>query len=207
MANELFVPKRHELDGVLVGGPSPTKDEFLDGDYLHHELQSLVLGKFDVSYTDDSGLHELVNAAEDALADAELMEDKQHMDRFFKELHDGDLATYGFGPTRENLIMGSVDTLLLSEDLRLDALVHTCEAGHESVETVDRGNDGDIEQCDSCGTDIAETERADVIEHLIDIAEDRGTEVVFISSDFERGEQLLTAFGGIAGLLRYRTGV
>ncbi|MFW6376543.1 MAG: peptide chain release factor aRF-1, partial [archaeon] len=27
MANDLFVPRRHELDGVLVGGPSPTKDE------------------------------------------------------------------------------------------------------------------------------------------------------------------------------------
>ncbi|MEF8839214.1 MAG: peptide chain release factor aRF-1, partial [Haloarculaceae archaeon] len=36
MANDLFVPDRHEIDGVLVGGPSPTKDEFLDGDYLHH---------------------------------------------------------------------------------------------------------------------------------------------------------------------------
>ena len=26
MANELFVPRRHELDGILVGGPSPTKE-------------------------------------------------------------------------------------------------------------------------------------------------------------------------------------
>src|SRR6056297_2639209 len=39
MANDLFVPDRHDIDGILVGGPSPTKDEFLDGDYLHHELQ------------------------------------------------------------------------------------------------------------------------------------------------------------------------
>jgi len=53
MADDLFVDKRHELDGILVGGPSPTKDEFLDGDYLHHELQDKVLGKFDVAYTDD----------------------------------------------------------------------------------------------------------------------------------------------------------
>src|SRR6056297_333497 len=42
MANDLMVPKRHEMDGILVGGPSPTKDEFLDGDYLHHELQDHV---------------------------------------------------------------------------------------------------------------------------------------------------------------------
>lgn len=207
MANELFVPERHELDGVLVGGPSPTKDEFLDGDYLHHEIQELVLGKFDVSYTDESGLHELVNKAQDTLADAELMADKRLMDRFFKELHEGNVATYGFEPTRENLIMGSVDTLLLSEDLRLEVLIHHCESGHETYELIDRGQSASTETCETCGSQIAETTREDVIEHLIDIAEDRGTEVAFISTDFERGEQLMTAFGGIAGLLRYETGV
>ena len=207
MANELFVPHRHDIDGVLVGGPSPTKDEFLDGDYLHHEIQNIVLGKFDVAYTDESGLHELVTAGESALADAELMEDKQLMDRFFKELHNGDLATYGFDPTRENLIMGSVDTLLVSEDLRLDVLIHQCESGHETVETVDRGAGSTLEQCPSCGATIADSEREDVIDHLIGIAEDRGSSVAFISSDFERGEQLLNAFGGIAGILRYKTGI
>jgi peptide chain release factor subunit 1 len=41
----------------------------------------------------------------------------------------------------------------------------------------------------------------------MDIADQRGTETVFVSTDFEKGEQLMTAFGGIAGLLRYATGV
>ncbi len=207
MADELFVPHRHDLDGVLVGGPSPTKDEFLDGDYLHHEIADKVIGKFDVSYTDDSGLYELVKKAEDALSDAELMEDKRYMDRFFKELHGEKLATYGFEATRENLIMGSVETLLLSEDIRTDVLIHTCPEGHETFEYVDRGKQGEVATCEQCGESIDQTEREDVIDHLIEIAEQRGTETVFISSDFERGEQLLNAFGGVAGLLRYSTGV
>src|SRR6056297_2280756 len=92
MANDLFVADRHEIDGILVGGPSPTKDEFLDGDYLHHELQDKVLGKFDVSYTDESGLYDLVDSAEDALADAEVMKDKSEMNEFFQELNGGNLA-------------------------------------------------------------------------------------------------------------------
>jgi peptide chain release factor subunit 1 len=41
----------------------------------------------------------------------------------------------------------------------------------------------------------------------MEIAGQRGTETQFISTDFEKGEQLLTAFGGVAGLLRYSTGV
>jgi len=207
MANDLFVPERHELDGVLVGGPSPTKEEFLDGDYLHHEVQDKVIGKFDVSYTDESGLSELVDAAGDALADAELMEDKRAMERFFSELHDGDLATYGFEPTRRNLVMGSVETLLLSEDLRRDVVTYVCPNGHEEREVIDRRKETPAHDCTECDETVEEGEREDLIEHLTAIAGDRGTDVKFISTDFEKGEQLVTAFGGVAGILRYATGV
>ena len=205
MANELFVPKRHEIDGILVGGPSPTKDEFLSEGYLHHEIQDNVIGKFDVAYTDESGLYDLVDAAGEVLAEREVLEDKQFMEQFFKELHDGDLATYGFGPTRENLMMGAVETLLISEDLRKEVLIHECPNGHTEHELVDPGNGGDHE-C-SRGAETTETEREDAIDHLMELAEQRGTETQFISTDFEKGEQLLAAFGGVAGLLRYSTGV
>ncbi|PGF16543.1 peptide chain release factor 1 [Natrinema sp. CBA1119] len=210
MANDLFVPRRHELDGILVGGPSPTKDEFLDGDYLHHELQDSVLGKFDVAYTDESGLSDLVNNAEDALADAEVMKDKKEMEKFFEELNAGDLATYGFEPTRRNLMMGSVDRLLISEDLRKDVITYDCpDCGTTEREVVERRKSTPTHSCTECGTEVEATEedREDAIDHLIDIAEQRGTETKFISTDFEKGEQLLNAFGGFAGILRYSTGV
>jgi peptide chain release factor subunit 1 len=205
MANDLFVPKRHELDGILVGGPSPTKDEFLDGDYLHHELQDTVLGKFDVSYTDESGLYDLVDAAEDVLAETEVMKDKSEMEEFFEQLHDGGKATYGFEATRKNLMMGSVDRLLISEDLRQDAVTYDCD-GREEFELVDRRAETPTHTCEGGGEGEV-VEREDAIDHLMEIAEQRGTEVKFISTDFEKGEQLLTAFGGIAGILRYSTGV
>ncbi|WP_436345412.1 peptide chain release factor aRF-1 [Natronorubrum sp. FCH18a] len=210
MANDLFVPKRHELDGILVGGPSPTKDEFLDGDYLHHEIQDNVIGKFDVAYTDESGLKDLVDNAEEALADAEVMKDKQEMETFFKELNAGDLATYGFEQTRRNLMMGAVDRLLISEDLRKDVITYDCgECGNTDREVVDRRKNTPSHTCTDCGSDVEATEedREDAIDHLIEIAEQRGTETKFISTDFEKGEQLYNAFGGFAGILRYSTGV
>jgi peptide chain release factor subunit 1 len=205
MANDLFVPERHDLDGILVGGPSPTKDEFLDGDYLHHELGDEVVGKFDVAYTDESGLYDLVDAAQDVLADQEVMKDKSQMEEFFEHLHNGDLATYGFEPTRRNLVMGSVDRLLISEDLRKDVAVFDCD-GTEEFEVVDRRRDTPDHDC-SDGGEAELVEREDVIDHLMEIAEQRGTETKFISTDFEKGEQLHDAFGGIAGILRYSTGV
>jgi len=205
MANDLFVPERHDLDGILVGGPSPTKDEFLDGDYLHHELGDLVVGKFDVSYTDESGLYDLVDAAQDVLADQEVMKDKVQMEEFFENLHTGDLATYGFEQTRRNLVMGSVDRLLISEDLRKDVVIYDCD-GQAEFEVVDRRHATPDHQC-SDGNEAEIQEREDVIEHLMTIAEQRGTETKFISTDFEKGEQLYDAFGGVAGILRYSTGI
>jgi peptide chain release factor subunit 1 len=205
MANDLFVPKRHELDGVLVGGPSPTKDEFLDGDYLHHELRDKVVGKFDVSYTDESGLYDLVDAASEVLADQEVMKDKAQMEEFFEKLHRGGEATYGFEATRENLVMGAVDRLLISEDLRKDVVVYDC-GGREEFELVDVRRGTPEHACED-GTEAEVVERADVIDHLMEIADQRGTETKFVSTDFEKGEQLYDAFGGIAGILRYATGV
>ncbi|WP_129114396.1 peptide chain release factor aRF-1 [Halegenticoccus tardaugens] len=205
MANDLFVPKRHELDGILVGGPSPTKDEFLEGGYLHHEIQDNVVGKFDVAYTDESGLYDLVDAAQDVLADQEIMQDKAQMEEFFEKLHTGEEATYGFEATRKNLVMGSVDRLLLSEDLRRDVVVYECD-GEEEFEVVDRRHSTPEHEC-SNGATAEVVEREDLIEHLMGIAEQRGTETKFISTDFEKGEQLYDAFGGVAGILRYSTGV
>ena len=205
MANDLFVAERHELDGILVGGPSPTKDEFLDGDYLHHELQDQVLGKFDVAYTDESGLHDLVDAATEVLAEHEILQDKQVMEEFFEELHDGDRATYGFEQTRENLMMGAVDRLLISEDLRKDVVVYDCPGGRTEYDFIDTTAEQSSFDCPD-GTTV-EGEREDAIDHLIQLADQRGSETIFVSTDFEKGEQLLNAFGGVAGILRYSTGV
>lgn len=206
MANEVFVPKKDELDGVLVGGPSPTKDEFVDGDYLHHEIQDALVGKFDVSYTDESGLTELVDAAQETLSDLEVMKDKKLMSKFFDELRGGELAAYGEDNVRQNLQAGAVDTLLLSEDLRRKRASFVCpDCGATTEETFE----GEVypPECPECGAETETEEVEDVVDELVELAEQMSTDIAFISSDFEEGEQLRDAFGGVAGVLRYETGI
>lgn len=101
--------------------------------------------------------------------------------------------------------MGSVDRLLISEDLRKDIAVYDC-GGQEEYELVDHRHDTPTHECDD-GSEAELKDREDVIEWLMDLADQRGTETKFISTDFEKGEQLYDAFGGIAGILRYSTGV
>jgi peptide chain release factor subunit 1 len=213
-ANDIFLNvDRNDFQGILIGGPTPTKEEFVKGEFLHHELQQKILGMFDVAYTDESGLNELMDAASDTLSQLEVVKEKKLMERFMKELvSDNGLAAYGEDSVRQNLNMGAVEVLLLSEDLRRSRITLKCQnCEYSSTTTVKHraGEKATLEfgKCPKCQSSLAIAEQVDVVDELSLIAEQMNTEVEFISTEFEEGEQLFNAFGGIAAILRYRTGV
>lgn len=107
-----------KLKGILVGGPIPTKDEFLDGEYMVTKLREKVIGRRDLGDTDESGLHELVEKSQDILAQQEIIHEKKLLERFFQTLGEKpELATLRDEPTRKALEFGAVDVLLLSKDV------------------------------------------------------------------------------------------
>jgi peptide chain release factor subunit 1 len=208
-ANDAFLPiDAKDLQGILVGGPSPTKEEFVEGGFLHHELQHKVLGALDVSYTDESGLYELVDAAQEQLQDLEVTQDKIVVRRFMKELvSDKGLAAYGEKEVRHNLELGSVEVLLLSDDLRKTRSKIICS--NRSCDFSDSqtrsGASAVLGNCLKCGSPLSVAEEEDLVSDLSKMADQCGAEVKIISSEFEEGQQLYKAFGGIAAILRYKT--
>lgn len=212
-ASEVFLaidPK--DFEGVLVGGPSPTKEEFEAGKYLHHEIQKRIIGLFDVAYTDESGLYELFDKAGEALQNVEVVHEKKYMEHFLKELvSDTGLASYGEEHVRKNLQMGSVDTLLLSDELRKVRLTIKCSNCDFEEKKTFMKKPGEEEyqpgNCPKCGSSLRVAESIDIVDELSTIADQMGTNIAFISNDFEEGNQLLTAFGGIGAILRFRTGI
>jgi len=56
------------------------------------------------------------------------------------------------------------------------------------------------------GRRFTATEETDIIDELTTLADQSSTTVKIISDDFEEGSMLYSAFGGIAAILRYRTG-
>src|SRR5437870_519665 len=49
-----------KVTGLIVGGPGPTKEDFLKDGYLHYQLQKNVLAVIDSSYAGREGVRELV---------------------------------------------------------------------------------------------------------------------------------------------------
>ncbi len=212
-ASDVFMAVDHkDFQGVLIGGPSPTKEEFESGEFLHHELLKKQLGLFDVAYTDESGLSELVNAASERLADIDLMVEKKLMQRFLAELvSDSGKAAYGEVQVRNNLDIGAVEILMISEGLRAERLTLKCPNGDYEDKVTRNFKPGEQDTsggaCPVCGTNVELVERVDIVDELSELADQMATEVEFISTDFEEGSQLLNAFGGIVAILRFNTGV
>jgi peptide chain release factor subunit 1 len=211
--NEAFLGvEPAELKGILIGGHSPAKEEFNEGGFLHHELQKKVLGLFDTEYTDESGFPELINAAEDMLQGIDLIKQKKDMQIFFKEIAtEPEKVSYGEDSVRENLEIKAVDTLLLSEDLRSERVTIKCSVcGYESKKTRKWKSDEVIPsagKCPECGSALEVTDVIDVVGEFSELADEGNARVAFISTDFDEGSQLMLAFGGIAAILRYSTGV
>ncbi|MCC9262262.1 peptide chain release factor 1 [Methanobrevibacter woesei] len=199
-----------ELKGVIIGGPGFTKEEFVKGDYLNYEIKDKIIATVDTSYTGEFGIREVIDKSADILNDLDVMHEKKIVQKFLKELiKEKGLAAYGENEVRNSLIMGAVDTLLLSEDLVAIHKVLKCPACGETKELTVK-NEAEYSKadyrCEKCNESLKEESSLDLIDDFVEKAEEMDTTVEFISSETEEGMQLLRAFGGIAAILRYHLG-
>ena len=79
----LYVDK---IQGLILGGPGSTKKDFFEKEYLDYRIRGKIIGFLDVTYTDESGIREIIDASQDMLRDTEIMKEKQAISDFFKTL-------------------------------------------------------------------------------------------------------------------------
>ncbi len=104
-----------KLKGILVGGPIPTKEEFLEEGNLVTKLKELVISVKDIGYVDEHGLELLVESSQEEIAEQELIKEKKYLERFFETLgKNSNFAVYGEERTRTALERGAVELLLIS---------------------------------------------------------------------------------------------
>ncbi len=117
MMKEVFF-EMPRLKGILVGGPIPTKEEFLEEGQLVTKLKEKVIAVKDIGYVDEHGLELLVESSQEDIAQQELIKEKNILEKFFNTLgKDRNKATYGFEKTLLALERGAVELLLISKKL------------------------------------------------------------------------------------------
>jgi len=106
------------LKGIIIGGPGPTKYDFIELGQMTQALKDKIIGIKDLSYTGDFGLQELVDKSEDVLAKEDIVEEKKVMNKFFELLNTTPgKVSYGEAEVLQNIKNGSVNMVLLSEEL------------------------------------------------------------------------------------------
>ena len=202
-----WLPNLENIQAIIIGGPGATKDFVVKNEYFHHEIaKKIAKTTFDVGYSNESGVRELVDNAGGLMGEIELDAERQMMNRFLQELIKAHpKATYGEVMIKQALDQGAVDTLLISEGLRKNSLTLKCKkCSNQWKVSISRTEV--IPDCPSCNArsdDITEIENISFIDELSLMAAKSNSLISFISIDTEEGSQLIEGFGGLAAILRY----
>jgi len=211
-ANTIFM-EFDDLEGIFISGAGMTKAKFLKKDVLDYRLKDKVLDLIDVSYSGAAGIRETVIKIQDRIQSLRYIQEKKIFTRFMENISkDTDLATYGEKQVRKALEMGAVDTLLLSEgvqNLRVHVVCKKCN--NEHYETVPTREINEFYEkvnsltCLVCKSNLIRIEgEKDLVEELGDLAEIQGTKIELLSTETEEGTMLISTFGGIAAILRFK---
>ena len=77
-AQKIFIDE-NKITGLIVGGPGPTKENFLKEEYLDYRLQNNVLATIDSSYSGSEGIRELLEKVNEQgiISEYRLLEEKK----------------------------------------------------------------------------------------------------------------------------------
>lgn len=203
------------LKGIFIGGPGQSKEKFVNDESLDYRLREKILDVVDLGYGGVEGLRALVDSVQDKIENVKYVHEKKVMQRFMKEITtDSGIAIYGLEEIEKALKMGAVDTLILSENLELYKIKGECSNCNytdfrtsKKIHLDDMNDQIQNEDCPNCNSNsFAITKVISIIEYLGEIAETVGTEVEILSIETEEGVTLLSTFGGIVAILRYKIG-
>lgn len=210
-AYKVFI-QQHKVNGMIVGGPGPTKDNFLKEEYLDYRLQNNIIATIDSSYSGDEGIREILEKVQEQgiLTDYRLMEEKKLMKKFMTEVYSNKgLAIYGIHDVLGALRNGTVDTVIVNDEIQHVEIKIKCNRCNiersnyvERKESLKAKQDSMSAACPNCGaTDVSALD-IDIIDVLEELSQLTGAKLEVISSKTEEGTQL-TSLGGIGAILRF----
>ena len=200
----------YPIKGLIISGPGPTKEEFVNDNYLEYRLQNMIISTIDASYAGAEGIRESFTKSMDVLSNFRLVEEKQIVDKLFKQINSNSgLGVYGLDEILNYLKNNVVDTIIVTDSIdlyRIESKCSKCENIQENI--VERTKVIQIKTelkntpCPSCKSLGIEVLEQDIIEYISLLGAKTGTTVEVISGVSEHGS-MITNIGKIGAILRY----
>lgn len=199
----------NKVDGIIVGGPGPTKNDFLEGDYIPSDLKKLVLGVIDLGYSGEEGIYELLQKGRDLLQKVELVRQRDEIDNFLRLLNeDPKKLAIGIKEVISSINQKNLSKLIIVEDVSILKVEYLCLNCNNTNTTI-IGNEPLLKikqnlKCNYCGSEnIKITSEGDITDEIVDKAMEIGAEVIYLSKSIGESESIKSNFQGIVGILRY----
>ena len=200
----------YPIKGLIISGPGPTKEEFINDNYLEYRLQNMIIATIDASYSGSEGIREAFAKSSDILSNFRMVEEKQIVEKLFNEINNNTgLGIYGLDDIINHLknnIVGKIIITNNTELYRIESKCKKCEHIQEKIveriKVIPTKTELQNSSCPSCqSTDINVFDQ-DIIDYIAILALKTGTSVEVISGVSEHGT-MLASIGKIGAILRY----
>ena len=203
----------YPIKGLVISGPGPTKEDFINGNYLEYRLQDMIISTIDSSYSGAEGIREAFAKSADILSDFRMVEEKKLVEDLFKEInsHSG-LGSYGLKEVIEFLKNNVVKTLIITDNTNLHRIEGKCERCQhvqedivERPQVIPKKTELTNNPCPSCKAMEVKVTEQDIVDYLQLLASKTGSQLEVVSGSAEHGN-MLASLGNVGAILRYNPG-
>jgi peptide chain release factor subunit 1 len=203
----------YPVKGLIISGPGPTKEDFINGNYLEYRLQNNIINTIDAGYAGSEGIREAFAKSSDILGSFRLVEEKKMIEDLFREINTNTgKGSYGLQEVIEYLKNNVVKTVLITDNTNLHRVEATCRrCNHIQEDIVERPlvipkkTEYKNNPCPECKAMDMEVNEQDIVDYLQIIAAKTGSQLEVISGSAEHGN-MLSSLGKVGAILRYNPG-
>ena len=200
----------YPIKGLIISGPGPTKEDFINGNYLEYRLKEMVLGTIDASYAGSEGIREAFSKSTELLSDFRMVEEKKMVEELFKHINNNSgLAAYGLKEIINLLKKNVVSKIIITGDIDLNRIEIKCKRCNnvteeivERIQVIPKKTELLNLPCPNCKSKDSEAATQDIIDYFALIATKTGTKIEVVSGKAEHG-MMLSSIGKIGAILRY----
>ncbi|MCE2506532.1 MAG: peptide chain release factor aRF-1 [Nitrosopumilaceae archaeon] len=203
----------YPVKGLVISGPGPTKEDFINGNYLEYRLQNNIIATIDSSYSGSEGIREAFAKSSDILGNFRLVEEKKLVEALFREINGNTgKGSYGLQEVIEFLKNNVVETLIITDNTNLHRVEGKCKrCQHLQEEIVERPQvipkktEFSNKPCPGCNAMEVEVNEQDIVDYLELLSLKTGSKLEVVSGSAEHGN-MLGSLGKIGAILRYNPG-
>jgi len=195
---------------LIISGPGPTKEEFINNNYLEYRLQDMILSTIDASYSGSEGIREAFAKSGEILSDYRMVEEKKMVEELFKHINTNTgLGAYGMKEVINYLKNNVANKIIITDDTDLHRIESKCKRCQniqefivERPKVIPKKTELLNASCTNCKSTDSEVIEQDIVDYLALIATKTGTVVEVVSGKSEHGA-MLSSIGKVGAILRY----